>query len=45
MKDYGLGIDDGTMTINNKHITPSSLITLTFDSDPNIIYNLCIYSR
>jgi len=28
-----------TITINNKNVTSSSLITLTFDSDPDTIDN------
>jgi hypothetical protein len=39
------GTSNETITIDNKHVTPSSLITLTFDSDPNTIDNLFIYSR
>jgi hypothetical protein len=40
------GTSDETITINNKHVTSSStLITLTFDSDPNTIDNLYVYSR
>jgi parallel beta-helix repeat protein len=39
------GTSNETITINNKHVTSSSLITLTFDSDPDTIDNLYVYSR